>query len=202
MDKIKIWNDNPSESQAQEIADVLASGGLAIIPTDSVYAIVCDALNQKAINELCRLKGLDPEKNNLSIICSDISMAAEYAIIDDAGFNLIKDLTPGPFTFLFRSSRHLPKAFKGRKTVGVRIPDSATARAIATTLGHPILTTSIEFADDDEAREPDLIADRYGNRGIDLIADAGDGDNQYTTIIDCRESESPEIIRQGKGILD
>ncbi|MBD5176716.1 MAG: threonylcarbamoyl-AMP synthase [Bacteroides sp.] len=202
MDKIKIWNDNPSESQAQEIADVLASGGLAIIPTDSVYAIVCDALNQKAINELCRLKGLDPEKNNLSIICSDISMAAEYAIIDDAGFNLIKDLTPGPFTFLFRSSRHLPKAFKGRKTVGVRIPDSATARAIATTLGHPILTTSIEFADDDEAREPDLIAERYGNRGIDLIADAGDGDNQYTTIIDCRESESPEIIRQGKGILD
>ncbi|MDE6235831.1 MAG: threonylcarbamoyl-AMP synthase [Muribaculaceae bacterium] len=202
MDKIKIWNDNPSESQAQEIADVLASGGLAIIPTDSVYAIVCDALNQKAINELCRLKGLDPEKNNLSIICSDISMAAEYAIIDDAGFNLIKDLTPGPFTFLFRSSRHLPKTFKGRKTVGVRIPDSATARAIATTLGHPILTTSIEFADDDEAREPDLIAERYGNRGIDLIADAGDGNNQYTTIIDCRESESPEIIRQGKGILD
>ena len=202
MDKIKIWNDNPSESQTQEIADVLASGGLAIIPTDSVYAIVCDALNQKAINELCRLKGLDPEKNNLSIICSDISMAAEYALIDDAGFNLIKDLTPGPFTFLFRSSRHLPKAFKGRKTVGVRIPDSTTARAIATTLGHPILTTSIEFADDDEAREPDLIAERYGNRGIDLIADAGDGDNQYTTIIDCRESESPEIIRQGKGILD
>ncbi|MDE6271937.1 MAG: threonylcarbamoyl-AMP synthase [Muribaculaceae bacterium] len=202
MEKIKIWNDDPSSRQANKIAETLREGNLAIIPTDSVYGITCDALNLKAINELCRIKGIDPERQHLSIICSDISMAAEYAHIDNEGFRLLKDLTPGPFTFLFRASRNLPKAFKGRKTVGIRIPDSKTAREIASALGNPILTTSIEFDNDDESREPELIEERYSNSGIALIADGGDGDNLLTTIVDCRSPEGPEIIRQGKGILD
>lgn len=202
MDKIKIWNDNPSDRQINDIAEELRAGEIAIIPTDSVYAIVCDALNTKAINELCRLKGIDPDKNHLSVICSDISMAAEYAHIDNSGFNLLKEFTPGPFTFLFRASRNLPKAFKGRKTVGIRIPDSLTARRIAEYLGNPIMSTSIEFDDDDEAREPDLIAERYAPKGISILVDGGDGDNRLTTIVDCREDGEHEIIRQGKGILE
>lgn len=202
MDKIKIWNDNPSPQQANQIAEVLREGNLAIIPTDSVYGIACDALNLKAINDLCRIKGIDPDKQHLSIICPDISMASEYAHIDDEGFRLLKELTPGPFTFLFRASRNLPKAFKGRKTVGIRIPDCKTAREIAAALGNPVLTTSIEFGNDDESREPELIEERYSNSVIALIADGGDGDNRLTTIVDCRSSDGPEIIRQGKGILD
>ncbi len=202
MEKIKIWNDNPSDRQCQEIATALKNGELIIIPTDSVYAIACDALNPKAINSLCRLKGIDPDKSHLSIICADISMASDYAHIDNSGFTLLKENTPGPFTFLFRASRNLPKAFKGRKTVGIRIPDCLTDRKIAEHLGNPILSTSIEFDNDDEAREPDLIADRYANQGVEMIVDGGDGDNRLTTIVDCRESGDPEIIRDGKGILE
>lgn len=201
MKTIKIWNDSPSEQQVEEIVDEIKAGKPVIIPTDTVYAIVCDALNQKAIAELCRLKGLNPEKNTLSIICNDISMAAEYTRIEDEGYRLIKENTPGPFTFIFPASRQLPKAFKGRKTAGVRIPDNATARAIVEMLGNPVFTTTIEFEDSDHAREPELIAEAYERRGVSLMVDGGDGGEEFSTIVDCTSSE-PEIIREGKGKLD
>lgn len=200
METIKIWNDRPSEKQAQDIADYLAEGELVILPTDTVYAIGCDALNVKAIARLCELKGINPEKNNLSIICSDISMASEYAHIDDEGYRLLKEYTPGPFTFLFRAGRNLPKAFKSRKTVGIRIPDAVTAREVVKTLGHPVLSTSIEFEDSDNAREPELISENYEGKGISLIVDGGDGGEELSTIVDCSVSgDAPEILRQGKG---
>lgn len=201
MDKIKIWNDKPSEQQATEVAEALSRGELAIIPTDSVYAIVCDALNTKAINALCQLKNINPDKNNLSILCSDISMAAEYAHIDNLNYRRLKEYTPGPFTFLFRSSHSLPKAFKSRKIVGIRIPESNTAISIIKALNKPLLSTSIEFEDADNAREPELIEEKYENRGVSFIVDNGDGGDEYTTIIDCTESNSPEIMRQGKGLF-
>lgn len=194
----KIWNDSPSEEQAREVANAIEAGELVIIPTDSVYAIVCDALNQKAITELCRLKGINPDKHNLSIICSGISMAAEYTRIDDEAYRLLKTYTPGPFTFLFPSGRQLPKAFKGRKTAGVRIPDNATVKAIVEALGHPVLSTSIEFNDEDYAREPELIAESYEGKGIAMVVDGGPGGTEYSTIVACTGGE-PEIIRQGKG---
>lgn len=198
METIKIWSDAPSMRQAEEIAAVLEAGRLAIIPTDSVYGIACDALNPKAVAELCRIKRIDPDKNNLSVICASISMAAEYAHIDDTGFRLLKDYTPGPFTFLFRAGRNLPKAFKGRKTVGIRIPDCATARMTAEALGHPVMVTSIEFSNPDEAREPGLIAERYGRLGVALTVDAGAGEEEYSTIVDCTGSV-PVVTREGKG---
>ena len=201
MDTIKIWNDNPSDAQSEEIARVIESGELVIMPTDSVYAIVCDALEPKAIARLCQLKGLDPSRNNLSIICSGISMAAEFAHIDDAGFRLLKANTPGAFTFLFKSGRNLPKAFKGRKTVGIRIPDNATARRVVETLGHPVLVTSVEFDDADYAREPELIAENYDRRGVAMIVDGGEGGVDYSTILNCADADAPEILRQGKGNL-
>lgn len=202
MDSIKIWGDAPSRQQASQIATALEEGEIIIVPTDSVYALACDALNSKAIAELCLIKGLNPEKNHLSIVCSDISMASEYANFDNSGYNILKEYTPGAFTFLFRASRNLPKVFKGRKTVGIRIPESGTLTEIVKALGHPILTTSIEFDNDDEAREPSLIAERYDKSRVSLIVDGGDGGNEFTTVVDCRESESPEIIRQGKGIME
>lgn len=199
MEIIKIWNDRPSDEQAREIAEEIEAGKLVIMPTDSVYAIVCDALNQKAIADLCRLKGLNPEKNHLSIMCADISMAAEYAHIDDEGYRMLKEYTPGPYTFLFRAGRNLPKAFKGRKVVGVRIPDLSTPVEVIKALGHPLLTTSIEFEDSDHAREPELIAETYGHTGVALLVDGGDGGEELSTIVDYTDSASPTVIREGKG---
>ncbi len=200
MRKIKIWYDNPSTNQLDEVVETLRRGEIAIIPTDSLYAICCDALNPKAIDRICRIKGLNPEKNNLSIICSDISMAAEYSHFDNRDFRLIRDNTPGAFTFLVRSASNLPRAFKNRKTVGIRIPACETARQIAERLGNPLMTTSIEFDEDDYARNPELIAENYEDQ-VDLMVEGEDGGTQPSTIVDLTGSE-PEILRQGAAELE
>lgn len=194
MKSIKIWSDTPSEKQAQQIAEWLKTGEIWIIPTDSVYGIMCDALNQKAVRAVCDLKGINPEKNNLSIICHDISMAAEYARIGDNTFSLMRDNTPGPITFICKAQSNLPKEFKKRKSVGIRIPDNLTARMIVEKLGNPLLTTSIEFENEDYARNPELIMETYDGK-VDGIAMGEDGGTNLTTIIDCTE-DSPEIIRE------
>lgn len=199
MKVVKIWNDSPSDRQINEIVRDLENGCIVIYPTDTLYAIGCDALNVKAIDKICKLKNINPEKTNLSIICSDISQASEYARCDNKSFRLLKDNTPGPFTFLFKASSSLPKAFKGRKVVGVRIPDNNTVCQIVKQLGHPILTTSIEFADEDYARNVELITETYYSK-VDVIIDGGDGGIEPSTIVDCTE-DIPEIIREGKGIL-
>ena len=199
MKTIKIWDSGLSERQLSEICRDLEAGQVMVMPTDTVYAIVCDALNPKAIERVCRIKRINPDKTNLSIICSDISMASEYARIENYAFRLLRDNTPGPFTFLMRSASTLPKAFKGRKTVGIRIPDYAPAREIAERLGHPLLTTSIEFEDEDYAREPSLIAETYDNQ-VDIMLEGPDGDTEFSTIVDCTGS-APEILREGKGDL-
>lgn len=195
MKTIKIWNDNPSDRQLTEICSELEDGNIIILPTDTLYAIACDALNTKAIDRICRLKGINPEKTNLSIICSDISMAAEYARIDNKSYRLLKANTPGPFTFLFKAASTLPKAFKGRKTVGIRIPDNRLDRELAAQLGHPLMTTSIEYADTDHAVSPGLIAETYAGR-IDTFIEGGDGGTVPSAIIDCTEAE-PIIVREG-----
>ncbi|MDE5807370.1 MAG: threonylcarbamoyl-AMP synthase [Muribaculaceae bacterium] len=200
MKTIKIWSDSPSDRQLNEISEALAAGETMIFPTDTLYAIGCDALNVKAIEKICRLKGINPEKSNLSIICKDISMASEYCRIDDAGFRLLRDYTPGPFTFLFKASSSLPKAFKGRKVVGIRIPDNNTDREIASYLGHPVLTTSIEYEDSDYGINPDLIAEGYEGK-VDFIIEGEEGDLEPSTIIDCTGKE-PVIVRQGKGLIE
>ncbi|MBD5270607.1 MAG: threonylcarbamoyl-AMP synthase [Bacteroides sp.] len=199
MNTIKIWDDDPSPRQLDEICAFLRDGQIAIIPTDTIYGIVCDALEPKAIERICRLKGINPDKTNLSIICSDISMAAEYARIENSAFRMMKNNTPGPFTFLLKSASSLPKAFKGRKVVGVRIPDCNTARLICERLGHPLLTTSIEFEDSDYAISPSLIEEAYEGR-VDLMVEGADGATEGSMIVDCTGRE-PEIIREGKGKL-
>lgn len=195
MKSIKIWNDTPSEKQAEQIAEHLKAGEIWIIPTDSLYGIMCDALNQKAVKKVCDLKGINPEKNNLSIICNDISMVADYARIGDRTFQLMRDYTPGPVTFICKAQSVLPKEFKKRKTVGVRIPDCKTATMIAEKLGNPLLTTSIEFEGNDYAINPELISEVYDGK-VDGIALGEEGGLEPTTIIDCTE-DSPNIVREG-----
>lgn len=200
MKVLEILEDNINLKHIEEIASVLRDGGIIVYPTDTVYAIGCDALNNQAIERICALKSMKSAKTNLSIICSDISEVAQYAKFDNTQFRLMKNNLPGPFTFIFPAMSKLPKAFKGRRTVGIRIPENKIATAIEQELGHPILTTSVPALDDDYRCEPELIAESLG-ANVDIVVDSGRGGLIPSTVVDCTGSE-PEIIRQGKGELN
>ena len=199
MDSFKIWGNSVSDKQANSFAERLSQGELMVYPTDTLYAIGCDALNVKAIERLCRVQNLNPDKVCLSIICRDISQAAEYARIDNRGFKLLKEHTPGAFTFIFKANNTLPKTFKGRKEVGIRIPDCDAPIQIVNALDRPLLTASIHADDDDYMINPELIAENYASKA-DFMLIGEDAVNEPSTIVNCIESE-PEIIRQGKGVL-
>lgn len=197
MNTIKIWNGKASQKQLNDICIRLKDGQIAIIPTDTMYAIAGDALNMKAVERICRVKGINPEKTNLSIICCDISMASEYSRIDNSVFRLMKEYCPGPYTFLLRSASTLPKAFKGRKTVGIRIPGCEFDLDLARELGGPLITTSIEYEDEDYAVSPELIAEAYNNK-VDIMVEGEHGTTEVSTIVDCT-GNNPEVIRRGLG---
>ena len=200
MKLLKVFKDNPNERFMELAADVMRRGGVVIYPTDTLYALGCDALNNNAIEKICKLKGLKSEKTNLSIICEDLSEVAKYARLDNANFRLLKDNLPGPFTFILPALSKLPKAFKGRKTVGVRIPDNAVSAALVKALGNPIMTTSVPVGDDEDYfTEPELIAERY-IADVEIVIDAGRGGLVPSTIVDCT-GEEPEVLRQGAGEL-
>jgi len=199
MKILSILPNNINQRYIDEVAEVLADGGIVIYPTDTVYAIGCDALNNQAIERICALKEMKSAKTNLSIICPDIAEVAHYAKFDNDQFKLMKRNLPGPFTFIFPALSKLPKAFKGRRTVGIRIPENDIALAIVKTLGRPVLTTSVEGPDDDYRCEPELIAETYAG-SVDIVVDGGRGSLQPSTIIDCTDGE-PQIVRQGKGEL-
>lgn len=200
MEIIKIWNDAPSERQLDEIVSRLEDGQIMIWPTDTLYGIACDALNPKAIERVCRLKGINHDKTNLSIVCPDIARAAEYARFNNDVYRILKQNTPGAFTFLCRTASTLPKAFKGRKTVGIRIPACETSRAIAGVLGKPLLTTSIEFDDDDYATVPSLIAENYEGK-VDFMVEGEEGKTIVSTVVDCTDNQIT-VIREGAGELE
>lgn len=195
METIQIYNDHIADNQVEKVVEILKEGGIIVLPTDTIYAVACDALNPKAIEKVCKLKGINPEKTNLSILCDDISMVSDYAKFDNYAFKLMKDNTPGPFTFLFRTASSLPRAFKGRKIVGVRIPDNETVNKIVTSMGNPLLSTSILYKDEDYAVNPDLIEEEYEDK-VDLIIKGEEGGLQSSAIIDCT-SGSLEILRDG-----
>lgn len=198
---IKLYSENPNPKEVDKIVNVLQNGGLVIYPTDTVYAIGCDALNVRAVEAICKMKGINPNKSNLSIICYDLSNISEYAKVDNNIFKVMKKNLPGPFTFILNTTSNLPKIYKNKKTVGIRIPDNNIIRELVRVLGNPILTTSVK--DDDEIIEyttdPELIYEKYENQ-VDVVIDGGYGGLDGSTIVDCTMGE-PEIIRQGKGEL-
>lgn len=199
MESIKIWNDRPSEKQLEEISQYIRDGKIVIMPTDTIYALACSALDPKAIEKLCKLKNINPEKTNLSIICSGIAMASEYAKINNNVFKILKENTPGPFTFLLNTLSSLPRAFKGRKVVGLRIPDNETCLKLTELLNIPLLTTSVDIGDTDYAINPELIAENYEGRA-DLIVMGEEGETIPSTIVDLT-GDKPVIVREGKGVL-
>ena len=200
MQILKFYPGQVNERNVAQAAEALRDGHIIVYPTDTLYALGCDALNQRAIERLCRLKGLNPDKNLLSVVCSDISQAAEYARIDNRAFRMLKEYLPGPFTFILPASTRLPKVFKGRKTVGVRIPDCDVARALAAALGNPLLTASVNLDADspEDATEPDALAMRYGSDAA-MLLDGGAGSAEPSTIVDLLDSSAPEVVRLGAG---
>ncbi len=199
---LKMYASSINDRYMEQVVEALRNGAIIIYPTDTLYAIGCDALNNQAIERICRLKGINSQRTNLSITCCDISQAADYARIDNNAFRLLRDNLPGAFTFILPASNTLPKAFKSRKTVGIRVPDNEIAREIASRLGNPIMTTSIQWNENEpeEGCEPQSIAMKY-DETVDILIDGGTGDLMPSTIIDCLDSSSPEIIREGKGIV-
>ena len=196
---IKIYPENPNPKDVGKVVKVLQEGGLVIYPTDTKYAIGCDALDVRAVENICRIKGVNPEKSNLSIICYDLSNVSEYAKVNNAVFKLIRDYLPGPYTFILPTNRGLPKIYKKRKEVGIRMPGNPVIREICRELGHPMLSMSVHYDPDEPeyATDPELIFERYESQ-VDMVVDGGYGDTEGSTVVDCT-TEPFEIVRYGKG---
>ena len=199
---IKIYNDNPNQQLVDEVVAVLKKGGLVIFPTDTIYGLGCDLKNNKALERLAMLKGVKLEKATFSFIFNNLSHLSDYVKqIDSPTFKILKRTLPGPYTFILPGSNTLPKVFKKKKTVGIRIPDNNIVRSIIETLGNPIVSTSIK--DEDEVLEyitdPELIFEKWEKK-VDIVIDGGYGDNYASTVVDL--IDAPVIIREGKGRVD
>ncbi|WP_035455308.1 L-threonylcarbamoyladenylate synthase [Algoriphagus terrigena] len=201
---IRLYEENPDPRRVQQVVDVLRSGGVIIYPTDTVYGMGCDITNQRAIERICKIKGINPRKHNFSFICADLSNIAQYTrMIDKPVFKMMKKAFPGPFTFILEASTQVPKILhSNKKTVGIRVPNHGVPRAIVEELGQPILSTSIRDEDEviEYSTDPELIFEKYQNL-VDLVIDGGYGQNVASTILNCTGDEV-EVIRQGLGNLE
>lgn len=200
---LRIYEQNPNPKAIQQVADILRRGGLIIYPTDTVYGLGCDINNHRAIERVCEIRGIKPEKANLSFICYDLTDIALYTKpFDTATFRLLKKALPGPFTFIFNASGQVPKLLSSKKkTVGLRVPDNAIAREIVRELGNPIVSASIHDEDEivEYSTDPELIHEKYGDL-VDVVIDGGYGGNVASTVVDTTAGDF-EIIREGKGDL-
>lgn len=201
---LKIYPDHPNRKEIDKVIDVLRDGGLVIYPTDTLYAMGCDAFDVRAVEKICRIRGVNPQKSNLSIICSDLSSASQYARISNYAFKLMKRYLPGPFTFILPTSGELPRIYKSRKEVGIRIPDNPIVRELADALGNPLLSMSVYDRESDDEPEyltdPELMEEKYAGQ-VDLVVDGGYGRTEGSTVVDgTREPFS--VIRQGVGVIE
>ncbi len=202
---LKIYPDNPNPKEIDRVANTLRDGGLVIYPTDTLYAIGCDALNIRAVERICRIKGIDPQKSKLSIVCHDLSEAGAYTRIDNDAFKLMKRHLPGAFTFILPAGPDLPRIYKNRREVGLRIPDNVIACELVRALGNPMLTMSVrdpasESEDPEYLTDPELIHEKFDGR-VDIVIDGGIGEAVGSTVVDCT-TQPFAIIRQGKGVMD
>lgn len=201
---IKIHPENPEMRKIEKVVETLRKGGVVIYPTDTVYGLGCDIFNQEAIERVCRIKGIDCEKNSLSFICYDLSHISEYVKgLTTPVFKLMKKTLPGPYTYILNASSKVPKKIAPkRKTVGIRVPDNNIARLLVKQLGNPIISTSIH--DDDEVIEystdPELMYEKYKGL-VDVVIDGGFGKNVASTVVDFTNGDM-EVVREGLGDLE
>ena len=201
---LKIHPVNPEQRKVRHVTEILLKGGLIVYPTDTIYGIGCNLMNKKAVENLCYVLDIKPQKLDLSFICRDLSQISEYARrIDTPVFKVLKKSLPGPFTFILESSSRVPKILDvNKKTVGIRMPDHAVPRMIVEMLGNPIITASIRNEDTIREYTTDPV-EMYNDlkHQVDIVIDSGAGGNIPSTVVDCTGS-SIEIIRRGLGDLE
>jgi len=198
---LRIYSENPNPKEIKKAVDCLKNGGVIIYPTDTVYGIGCDVNNKKAMERVCRIKGLDIKKHNLAFVCYDLSHIAAFTKqLSTSTYKLMKKTLPGPYTFILEANNSIPKLFKNsKKEIGIRIPDNNIPREIVKELGNPIATTSVKDKDMliEYSTDPELIYEHF-NKRVDIVIDGGYGEAIPSTIVDCTNN-NPEIIRKGKG---
>jgi tRNA threonylcarbamoyl adenosine modification protein (Sua5/YciO/YrdC/YwlC family) len=190
---------NPQPRNIRAIVECLLDGGVIVYPTDTIYGLGCDIFQSKAIERICRIKGVDPAKAQLSFICHDLSDLSNYTkSISTPLYRLLKTYLPGPYTFILPASKQVPKILKSRKdTIGLRIPDNVIARTLIRELGHPILSSSLPGDMVEEYTDPEMIAEKFNNL-VDIVVDGGIGGVLPSTVVDCT-SDEPVVIRRGLG---
>nr|WP_287937139.1 L-threonylcarbamoyladenylate synthase [Algoriphagus sp.] len=203
-DFIRLYEENPDPRRVRQIVEILRNGGVIIYPTDTVYGLGCDITNQKAVEKICKIKGINPKKHNFSFVCADLSNISHYTrVITKPVFKMMKKALPGPFTFILEASSQVPKILhSNKKTVGIRVPNHGVPRAIVEELGQPILSTSIYDEDEivEYSTDPELIFEKYQNL-VDVVIDGGYGSNVPSTILDCT-GEEVVVVREGLGQLE
>ena len=199
---ISIHPTNPQPRQLAIIKDCLESGGIIAYPTDTIYGLGCDIFHPEAVEKICAIKKVSPEKAQLSFICSDLSHLSNYAkSINNSLFRILKSTLPGPFTFVLPASKEVPKILQNKKkTIGLRIPDNKIALAIIETLGHPILSASFPGENIEDYTNPEIIQEHWGKQ-VDIVVDGGIGSIIPSTVVDCTTDEYI-ILRQGAGVWE
>jgi tRNA threonylcarbamoyl adenosine modification protein (Sua5/YciO/YrdC/YwlC family) len=201
---IKIHPHNPEVRKIHRVVEALRKGGVIIYPTDTIYGIGCDLMHKKAVERVCAIMGVKPQKMDLSFICYDLSHISEYVRgLETPVFKLLKKALPGPYTFILESSSKVPKILEAnKKTVGIRIPDHAIPREIVRELGNPLITSSIK--DDDKIKtyttDPEEIYEDF-KHSVDIVIDGGAGNNIPSTVVDCTGPELT-IIRKAAGDIE
>ena len=198
---LSIHPENPQPRLLQQVVNTLKQGGVIIYPTDTIYGLGCDINNKEAFERICRIKNIVPKTAQFSFICNDLSHLSDYAAsVDTPIFRLLKAALPGPYTFILKASKTVPKTLKTKKdTVGIRVPDAPIAQELVKMLGHPIMSVSLPMAVEDVAyyTDPEVIHEEFGNLA-DLVIDGGFGGITPSTVIDCT-SGNPELNREGAG---
>lgn len=196
---IHIHPDNPQDRLLKQVAGILKNGGVIVYPTDTIYGLGCDITQPKAVERICRIKGVDPQKANLSFVCYDLSDLSHYAKqLDTAVYRTLKQYLPGPYTFILEASRQVPKILKTKKdTVGIRVPDNNIARSIVKELGNPILSATLPGEYVEEYTDPESIHDKF-EKLVDVVIDGGIGGMVPSTVISFVSGEA-EVIREGAG---
>jgi tRNA threonylcarbamoyl adenosine modification protein (Sua5/YciO/YrdC/YwlC family) len=196
---LHINPENPQHRNISTDVNVLSKGGIIIYPTDTIYGLGCDIFQHKAIERICRIKNIDPQKAQLSFVCYDLSDLSRYTkSISTPLYRMLKHYLPGPYTFILPASKEVPKILQSKKnTIGLRIPDNLIARTIVKELGHPILSTTLPGTMVEEFTDPELMHDNF-NKLVDVVADGGIGGIVPSTVVDCTGDE-PVLIRQGAG---
>ena len=196
---LRIHPENPQPRLINQVVECLKDGGVIIYPTDTIYGLGCDIKQPKAIEKICQIKNMDPQKAQLSFICSDLSHLSEYSkSIDTPLYRMLKNYLPGPYTFILPASKQVPKILQSKKsTIGLRVPDNNICQQILTMLGNPILSTSLPGEMVEDYTDPEIIYDRFGNL-VDFVIDGGIGGMTPSTIVDCTTDEWT-ILRQGLG---